>query len=391
MVPISDNNPYFLRELLAAKAQEGLATDSFKSIIFDIFRMENTDSDISGLPKYRQCAIAGFKKEISVKLDAELKRLFGQAHNMAGTPSPWVSDIWAVLGIKIAVVNSSNHELIDLFNEWMNGFLPQRLKDARLSAFETALAEYIVNGRVSAAGDITAQLFLTHIGLLPQSFGTALADLSKFQEKFAALRKGSIAPLELGLAVLMFDALIDTSTVPPPGLWSLEDLLRFLNEIPSGLRRWTWENKSKTGKGHAVKWYVDNEYHVQNLLYILLGPLFPDITDEFYTEPVGQKRPRGDLFIPTLDTIIEVKYRKDTKKSFSDLIGEVGEDASLYRADPKFKKSKLIVFLWDQTRSSQEHAKFKEGVKKMGGIDGCIVISSPSPIEISGEENSREN
>lgn len=82
--------------------------------------------------------------------------------------------------------------------------------------------------------------------------------------------------------------------------------------------------------------------------------------------------------LPSLHTIIEVKYRKDTRKSFPALIGEIAEDASLYRIDEKYRDSRIISFLWDCTRATQEYTKFKESVLKIDGIDGCVVMSTPS-------------
>ncbi len=120
---------------------------------------------------------------------------------------------------------------------------------------------------------------------------------------------------------------------------------------------------------------------MQNLLYVLLAPIFNDVSDEVYLQPLGQKTPRIDLYLPPMHTIIEVKYRKDSKKSFQALIGEVAEDVSLYRADPSYKDARIVSFLWDHTRSTQEHAKFKEGVMKIQGMDGCVVVNSPSVIE----------
>ena len=94
----------------------------------------------------------------------------------------------------------------------------------------------------------------------------------------------------------------------------------------------------------------------------------------------GQKNPRIDLYLPSLHTIIEVKYRKNVKKSFPALVGEIAEDASLYRADEKYMDALIVTFLWDCTRATQEHAKFKEGVMKIDGINGCVVVSAPSTM-----------
>ncbi len=45
------------------------------------------------------------------------------------------------------------------------------------------------------------------------------------------------------------------------------------------------------------------------------------------------------------------------------------------------KDARIICFLWDHTRSTQEHAKFGEGVLKMEGMDGCVVDNSPSMMD----------
>ena len=76
---------------------------------------------------------------------------------------------------------------------------------------------------------------------------------------------------------------------------------------------------------------MENEYHVQNLFYALLKPIFNDITDEVNFLPIGQKNLHIDLYLPSLHTSIKVKYRNQA------LIGEIAEDALLYRTDAKYK------------------------------------------------------
>ena len=186
------------------------------------------------------------------------------------------------------------------------------------------------------------------------------------------------------LMIYVFDKVNEDIVLVPPNGWKLHDLLNFLENIPIGLKRWTWENTGRTKNAVPVKWFVKNEYHVQNLLYVMLAPIFADISDEIYTQPVGQKTPHVDLYLPSLHAIIEVKYRKDKKTSFQTLIGEIAEDASLYRSDPKYKDAMLVSFLWDQTCSTQEHAKFKEGIQKIPGIESCVVVSCPSTMLDNG-------
>jgi hypothetical protein len=205
--------------------------------------------------------------------------------------------------------------------------------------------------------------------------------IRRFMSEFRAQAQGDASTALLSLVLYVFDQVNqDVALVPPKG-WSLNDLLEFLEHIPVGLKRWTWEQTPRTKGAEPVKWHVDNEYHVQNLLYLMLAPIFKDIADEVYLQPVGQKTPRMDLYLPALNTIIEVKYRKDLRRSFSALIGEIAEDASLYRADPKYKDARIINVLWDCTHATQEHPKFTEGVLRIDGIDGCVVINAPSTMD----------
>ncbi len=205
--------------------------------------------------------------------------------------------------------------------------------------------------------------------------------IGRFMEEFREQAVADFSSSLISLMVYVFDRANQDITLVPPNGWTLNDLSRFLERIPVGMKRWTWENKGRTKNAEPVKWPIENEYHVQNLLYVLLAPVFEDVADEVYLRPVGQKTPRIDLYLPSMHTIIEVKYRKEVRKSFQELIGEIAEDASLYRCDPAYANARIVAFLWDHTQSTQEHAKFREGVLKIQGIDACVVVSAPSCMD----------
>jgi hypothetical protein len=158
------------------------------------------------------------------------------------------------------------------------------------------------------------------------------------------------------------------------GSFSLEDVSKLLKRVPAGLRRWTWEEKSRTKNGKPRQWYIDNEYHVQNLLYFLLAAVFPDIREEEYTPSVGQKTSRVDLEIPSLKLVIEIKFwRKD--KPPQEIIEEIAEDTSLYLAEGSLHEQ-IIAFIWDDFRRTEEHDLLRE-IKKMKGIFDVVIVSRP--------------
>ena len=159
------------------------------------------------------------------------------------------------------------------------------------------------------------------------------------------------------------------------GSFSLEDVSKLLKRVPAGFLRWTWDPKPRTKGGTPRQWYIENEYHVQNLLYFLLAAVFADIREEEYTRSVGQKKPRVDLEIPSLKLVIEIKfwYHKDNPQK---IIGEIAEDTSLYLAQGS-PHEQMIAFIWDDSRRTEEHDLLKSGLKNLKGIFDVVIVSRP--------------
>jgi REase_DpnII-MboI len=168
-----------------------------------------------------------------------------------------------------------------------------------------------------------------------------------------------------------------------------QSLVRLLERVPAGLRRWTWEKTARVPNSPVRQWHIDHEYHVQNLLWLLLAPIFPDLDDEQYLKKIGQKTPRADLYIPSMKIIIEAKFVRPGER-FQKVIEEISADASLYLAMGN-NCDGIIPFIWDNSSRSQEHDYLKEGLKKLPGIIDVVVISRPSDwnIEFPAEKSRR--
>lgn len=385
MVSVENDNAYQLREYLYRKVSENAHADPFKSSFLHYLGLSENPApafEFAALSLYQRCAIAGLGVLDETVPDRDLTRLLGQAAKIDSTPQPWVSDLFGVMAVKWLTEQMNDRRITREFENWSSGFLTQQVSGDHLSLFEKDIAELLLSGESAVFDSAGIPLFLHYRKLRRiEDHQTRISLISRFMAEFRAQAQGDVSTALLSLLIYVFDQVsLDVAVVPPNG-WSLDDLLDFLEHIPVGLKRWTWESAGRTRGSDPVKWQIENEYHVQNLLYVLLAPIFNDMADEVNLQPVGQKNPRIDLYLPSLHTIIEVKYRKDVKKSFPTLIGEIAEDASLYHADTRYKNAKIVSFLWDCTRSTQEHAKFKEGVLKIGGIDGCIVINAPSTME----------
>ncbi len=382
MVPLAKINVFQLRDYYHLNIMDKAGNDSFKLCFFNFLGLEPNWSpsfDFATLPLYQKCAIIGLKV-IDENISAlELSRLLGQESKIDSTPMPWVSDVFGVMAVKWLIEAKKDSELESKFKSWIDKFLPHQVKSGRLNIYEKDIVSYIVGSPKKTFESSCIQLFFHYKGVLKITDHLQRQILThKFMNEFKEQRHLAPSVALLSLMIYVFDEVNREIALVPPNGWKLIDIVGFLERIPSGLKRWTWENRGRTKNAEPVKWLIQNEYHVQNLLYALLAPIFEDIADEIYLQSLGQKTPRMDLYLPAMHLIIEVKYRKNQKKSFQALIGEIAEDISLYHSDPKYKEARIICFLWDHTRSTQEHSKFREGVLKMNGIDGCVVINSPS-------------
>lgn len=385
MVPVEKENAYELREYLLRKVIEGGRGDPFKSYFLHSLGLSKAgvpSFDFATLSLYQRCAIAGLGGLDATISNQDIERLLGQAARIDSTPRPWVADMFGVMAVKWLVDRMNDVCIERAFMHWISEFLAPHARGVHLSSFESDIAAYVRDGESATYASACVPLFLHYrklVEVLDRQVRYSLVD--RFMAEFRAQAQGDASTALWTLMVYVFDQVNQDVAAVPPISWSVNDLVRYLEHIPIGLKRWTWEDAGRTRGAEPVTWRVENEYHVQNLLYVLLAPVFNDIADEVYLQPVGQKTPRVDLYLPSLHTIIEVKYRKDERRSFQALIGEIAEDAALYRADESHKDARVVCFLWDCTRATQEHAKFKEGVLRIGGLDGCVVVSAPSTMD----------
>lgn len=365
-------NIYALREYVKDRVMSSSYRESIRYPLLVYLGMAEGKFKNDDSQDFISCAIDGFGGKGE---KAKLTKLIGMSHEVDGTPMPWVSDIWGMLGVKLSILFTKDEELDDAFVSWAQKFLLQRIKDKRLDIFEETLAKFIINDLYEHNyTSASVLLFLNYKENIEIKNKKSL--IERFYQEFKTAYEIE-SPLTLSLLLYVFDKINEENIIVPPNLWSFNDLITYLKHLPSGLNAWTWEDRAKTKTSKAIKWEIENEYHVQNLLCVVLAPIFNDIQKELNTGKVGHNNPRADLYIPQIDTIVEVKYRKDKKKTFQALTGELAEDLTLYKSEEKFKNSKIIAFLWDNTRSTEEHNIFENGIMKMK-YDGCVVVSSPS-------------
>lgn len=179
------------------------------------------------------------------------------------------------------------------------------------------------------------------------------------------------------LRLKAFDLVAEHSIPARTGKLEPSDVVRVLEGVSRSFRRWTWETRPRTTTSSAVRWEIQNEYHVQNLLYAVLAPLFGDLNDEETIPPIGQKNPRLDLSIPSIGTIVEVKFLRPGV-SMQKMIDEIATDVGLYNTDPRW--TSLIPFIWDDSARTEDHAKLISGLVQLDMVIGAIVVPRPGKM-----------
>lgn len=159
---------------------------------------------------------------------------------------------------------------------------------------------------------------------------------------------------------------------------TIDDVLVLLRNVTRSLRDWTWEDNPRTTRGKTRQWNVDHEYHVQNLLWVVLAPLFPDLESEGYSAKVGFTQPRADLIIPSLRLIIEAKFAR-ASDSLKEIQRQLAQDAAMYFPEGGHY-DRMIAFVWDDAARTEEHATLIQGLNKLERVAGVVVVNRPSKM-----------
>jgi REase_DpnII-MboI len=341
---------------------------------------------------FQTVAVLGFAHEsallgaeVSGTLKQGLERLAGRQPFVDGNPMPFCSDAVGILGVALGTRSLGDKALAAKIAGWLSSFLPgiyelDGTDDSQRHLFRAA--EHVIGGSlrlpaVSHGRAADVLVALAAMAVLPHCAG-AQAEQEEERALRAILREATIEqPFErAAIRLVTLDYVIRSAPTVVPGRMAAADLVRLLERIPAGLRKWTWETKPRTANAPLRYWHIDNEYHVQNLLWVMLAPIFPDLDDEQYLAKIGHKSPRADLHIPSMKIIIEAKFLRPGN-SMQKVIDEISSDTGLYNAMGN-DCAGIIPVIWDDASRSHEHDYLRQGLKKLPRIIDAVVVSRPS-------------
>jgi len=314
-----------------------------------------------------------------------LRWQIGCTPRMNGQLQPFCLDSLALFGLALGAVGLDETLKTDLAR-WLGEFLDESYSRRNIMDWERALLSSItqllpVQKMLAMPGGSNCSE--TRLVLSRRTTLKAIGQVSDAHSLLQFLKTGEDTQQGFGPTAFRLSALeviSQESPVSGPATWTVERVLELLRRFPRALERWTWEDTPMTSKqgAQARQWHIDHEYHVQNLLWSVLGPIFPDMEDEFYTEPIGQKHPRADLGLPSLGLVIEAKFLRASDKP-QKVIEEIAADVSFYRAQGS-KWQHIIPFIWDEGRRSEAHDTIQQGLAKLDGIAGTVIISRPGKM-----------
>jgi hypothetical protein len=148
-----------------------------------------------------------------------------------------------------------------------------------------------------------------------------------------------------------------------------EIVIQVLEQFGNAVKKLTHTRR----KGHE-SFKISDEYDVQDLLYIILKPLFPKLTEEEPTPKVGGKYNRIDLVIREEGIMIEVKMIKEKDRDEKDFIEQLKNDIQSYYKYHFLKE--LIIFVYDPQNKTGDIQNFYDlnGTQEINGIRFNIKV-----------------
>lgn len=318
---------------------------------------------------YELIASAAFREAAGLSVDVDaldegLRWLENVPLDRGGMPSPLTMDLVALVAVGLASRG----------RPWLRAWNGRALAHAPGHGAPT----WLVGAPGLVTGGTAEALPEVRVALAAKGIGTAGDEAEA--ATLERLIRGALPDDPLHAAVLLaaLDWLRRATPVALPGRATREDVVTLLRAVPRALQEWTWENVGRTRGATPRKWYVENEYHVQNLLWAVLAPLFPDLRREEYGEQVGLLQPRLDLGIPSLRLIVEAKFIR-ADKQLKVALEEIAEDASLYFAGEQ-RYDQMIAFIWDDAARSEQHHVFVRGLEQLDRVCAAIVVGRPGKM-----------
>jgi REase_DpnII-MboI len=311
-------------------------------------------------------------------LTKEIAHLSGREFFAPGRPLRFEVDGIALLGVSLGVAAHAN----DNERQWMKDLLARSTNDISGDPWQLGL----LRAAQQSIGEPDLRIVPPDLAVAMVAKGIGVLqgdDLEAGWKMAVRLEPHNSGPARDAIRLTVFENGLARQGQIAIAAITKDDLISLLQNISRSMRLWTFESVNRTRNSAITKWEIENEYHVQNLIWTVLAPVFSDLEDEENLPSVGHKNPRADLGIRSLRTIIEVKFlRNSGQAACAKIIEEIAADASLYLSKPTAYDN-IIAFVWDDCAQTEQHHELKSGLEAIMGITGAIILPRPSKMRRS--------
>ncbi|MBR1165880.1 hypothetical protein JQ571_02770 [Bradyrhizobium liaoningense] len=306
-------------------------------------------------------------------LREELEHLRGRAFFVTGRPRRFEVDGISLLGVAFGVRSEQSYEL----EKWCKDILTRSLSELASDLWQQGLARLAL----VVLGEKNLSIRPAELAVVAAAKGVGSSSQALDEEAWLA----TVQPCALenasgfdAVRLAAFDILSRRLGQVRLSSPTIEDLIALLRNVSRAFKRWPYEDEPRTSRSVKARWEVENEYHVQSLLWAILAPVFSDVDDEENLPSIGHAHPRADLAVPSLRTLIEVKYmRRPGQAGFKAVMDEIAADTGLYLSRSKEFDS-IIAFIWDDCAQTEQHHELETGIEQLKGVSAAIVLPRPS-------------
>lgn len=324
----------YLIEKCKVERSNILSQENIQSAFYRYYTKQSIDFNLAGM---EELALRGYKKsflspeEIDVVVQNKNKR--NQVSN----------NIFKLIGIYLA---SSNDIEIEKILKAKFESLPLEGKFLLAQVFPNLFSSDFI--RALANSD---NIVLKHIN------GQEV-DKEEFDQALVQLVSSTTGIQEL----LIFEEVLrhDLSS-KYNDLTSIEVVRQVLNNFSEAIK------KIKTRRRGKDVFEFKDEYDVQDVLYVMLKPIFPKLKEEDPVPKVGSNSTRIDLILRDQKILIEVKMIKESDKDESKFIKQLKEDIQSYYSSEWMDH--LFCFVYDPLDKTKDRQSFYD-------LNGTQTISN---------------
>lgn len=286
-----------------------------------------------------------------------------------------------VLGLKALPADKKDTNLVP----WLMEIIENTLSSGQLSVFNELFYRYLkfhLGYHVSDAEykkcSTLEELAFLEIGIIEGAFSLKTKQEADELKRDFMLRLLETEPTypDAEKAGVIWKAIHDTiiQSLSNP-LSPFYDLVLILSRFQDAMKRWRYDTEDKKT---SIIWPVNHEKEVQDIVWLILRPFFVDLVDEETLPKFGHSSHKPDFAIPSQRVLIEVKFAYN-KEDFRRIEKEVMIDSTGYLTNTD-SYDKLIIFIYDDSCSIQEHNTTIAALKKIREVEEVIIASRPSQI-----------